>query len=282
MALDDLGTHVNPMVPQSPSAPAIMDLDGLSASSLNSDFLPAVKVSVFREATVQVVGSFVGTLTFQGSLDGTSWYSVPAVPIAGGSLVTAVTVPGMWIVPLAFKWLWIRRTAYTSGIATGQIRVSTLPLPIDALVTTLGVTLSAGTAAIGSLVAGTAAIGAVGPSVPATPYIRNSTASTNGALVLTGTSGLQALYATNIGATPAYVKLYNKATAPVVGIDVPTIIVPVPAAVSGFPGMAQVTPGFSGYRFALGLGIAITGAAEDNDTTDVAAGQVKVHLSRTV
>jgi hypothetical protein len=120
------------------------------------------------------------------------------------------------------------------------------------------------------------------PAVPATPYFVNSAATTNGALVLTGTSGLQALYATNIGATAAFVKLYNKATAPTVGTDVPEMIIPVPAAVSGVPGVAQISPGFNGYRFALGLGIAITGGVADSDTTAVAAGQVKVKLSRTV
>jgi hypothetical protein len=120
------------------------------------------------------------------------------------------------------------------------------------------------------------------PAVPATPLIINSAATTNGQLVLTGSSGLQAFYATNIGATAAFVKLYNKATAPTVGTDVPAMIIPVPAAVAGVPGVAQITPGFQGYRFALGLGLAITGAVADNDTTAVAAGQVKVILSRTV
>jgi hypothetical protein len=120
------------------------------------------------------------------------------------------------------------------------------------------------------------------PAVPATPLTINSAATTNGQLVLTGSSGLQAFYATNIGATAAFVKLYNKATAPTVGTDVPAMIIPVPAAVAGVPGVAQITPGFQGYRFALGLGLAITGAVADNDTTAVAAGQVKVILSRTV
>ena len=121
----------------------------------------------------------------------------------------------------------------------------------------------------------------VAPAVPTTSYILNSAATTNGALILTSTSGLQALRASNTGATAAFIKLYNKATAPTVGTDVPTMIIPVPAAVSGVPGTVEVSPGFSGYRFALGLGIAITGAAADNDTTAIAAGQVKVHLSRT-
>jgi hypothetical protein len=133
----------------------------------------------------------------------------------------------------------------------------------------------------GTVTAVTSVTTAGTPAAPATPLIINSAATTNGALVLTGTSGLQAFYATNIGATAAFVKLYNKATAPTVGTDVPAMIIPVPAAVAGVPGVAQISPGFNGYRFALGLGIAITGAVADNDTTAVAAGQVKVILSRT-
>jgi hypothetical protein len=146
----------------------------------------------------------------------------------------------------------------------------------------IGARLVAGTASIGtvSLAANTPVIAA--PAVPATPYILSSLASTNGALILTGTSGLQAFYATNTGAAAAYVKLYNKATAPTVGTDVPTMIIPVPAAVAGVPGVAALPIGFSGFRFALGLGIAITGGAADSDTTAVLANQVKVHLSRTV
>jgi hypothetical protein len=120
------------------------------------------------------------------------------------------------------------------------------------------------------------------PLAPATPYFVNSLATTNGALILAGTSGLQAFYATNTGAAAAFVKLYNKATAPTVGTDVPEMIIPVPAAVAGVPGAVELTPGFNAYRFALGLGIAITGGAADADTTAVAAGQVKVKLSRTV
>jgi|694.fasta_scaffold07722_11 hypothetical protein len=120
------------------------------------------------------------------------------------------------------------------------------------------------------------------PLAPATPYILNSLASTNIALILTGSSGLQAFYATNIGATPAFVKLYNKATAPVLASDVPAMVITVPAAVAGVPGAVEITPGFNGYRFALGLGIAITGGVADTDATAVAAGQVKVMLSRTV
>jgi hypothetical protein len=114
------------------------------------------------------------------------------------------------------------------------------------------------------------------PAVPATPYFLNSAAGTNSSLVLTGTSGLQAFFASNTGASDAFVKLYNKAIAPTVGTDVPEMVIKVPAG-----GQVELTPGFNGYRFPLGLGLGITGLAADTDTTAVAAGQVKVKLSRT-
>jgi hypothetical protein len=115
------------------------------------------------------------------------------------------------------------------------------------------------------------------PAVPDTPYFVNSAASTNGALIATGTSGLQSFFASNTGASDAFVKLYNKATAPTVGTDVPEMVIRVLAGSN-----IELTPGLQGYRFPLGLGIAITGLAADTDTTAVAAGQVKVKLSRTV
>lgn len=138
-----------------------------------------------------------------------------------------------------------------------------------------------GTVPISGSVTATVTAGTVNPVVPATPYILNSLATTNEVLILTGTSGLQAFYATNTGATVAFVKLYSKATAPT-SSDVPAMILPVPAAVAGVAGVCTLPIGFSGFRFALGLGIRITGAVADNDTTAVAAGQVKVMLSRTV
>lgn len=139
-----------------------------------------------------------------------------------------------------------------------------------------------GTQPVSGTVTATVTAGTVNPVVPATPYFVNSAATTNGALIITGTSGLQAFYATNEGASVAYVKLYNKATAPTVGTDTPEMIIPVPAAAGGVPGVAMLPIGFSGFRFALGLGIAITRNAVFSDTTAVGANEVKVKLSRTI
>jgi hypothetical protein len=178
----------------------------------------------------------------------------------------------------------IKRTCMRLSFVRGNVykrqRVEVQARPAGDISAAAPTVIQGGTLTTVSTVAAVTSAGT--PLAPATPFILNSAASTNGALILTGSSGLHAFFATNIGATVAFVKLYNKATAPTVGTDVPAMVITVPAAVGGVPGSVEITPGFSGYRFALGLGIAITGAVADADTTAVAAGQVKVILSRTV
>lgn len=167
------------------------------------------------------------------------------------------------------------RLSYVRVFDYDRQRVEMLPRPSGDVSSGAPVVLQGGTTAVSAVTtAGT-------PAAPATPLIINSAATTNGQLVLTGTSGLQGLFASNTGAGAAYVKLYNKATSPTVGTDTPAMLIPVPAAVAGVPGVVEITPGFNGYRFGLGLGLAITGGAADSDTTAVLAGQVKVILSRT-
>lgn len=223
--------------------------------------------------------------TFEGSLEAsgdTNWFGIQAIRTNANTIETATgnlsaqPVYGWEMSVNALKRVRVRATARTSGTQAWRFvqgTYATEPIP--------GAQIS-GTQPVSGTVTATVTAGTVNPVVPATPYFVNSAANTNGALILTGTSGLQAFYATNEGASVAYVKLYNKATAPTVGTDVPEMTIPVPAAASGVPGVATIPMGFHGFRFALGLGIAITGAAIHTDTTAVAAGQVKVKLSRTV
>lgn len=106
----------------------------------------------------------------------------------------------------------------------------------------------------------------------ATNYRVLSLNTTNGALIKGFPALVQGITIHNTG-TIAFVKLYNKATAPTVGTDTPLMTIPVAATtgsvVISFP---------AGVTFGTGLGIAITGAIGDSDTTAVAANQVTVNL----
>lgn len=246
----------------------------VAGGTVAGDVSRASNIMAFCSGTFSTVNC-----TFEGSLEttgDTNWFTIQAVRSNANTIETATgnlsaQPTYAWEMSVnALKRVRVRATARTSGTQSWRFvqgTYATEPIP-------------AAQASATQPVSGTVTA-TVSPPAPATPYILNSAASENAALILTGTSGLQAFYATNTGATVAFVKLYNKATAPA-STDIPAMILPVPAAVSGVAGVCTLPIGFSGFRFALGLGIRITGAVADNDTTAVAAGQVKVMLSRTV
>jgi hypothetical protein len=102
-------------------------------------------------------------------------------------------------------------------------------------------------------------------------YTLNSAATTNGALISPGGTKLKSFITSNAGAAAAFVKLYNRSTAPVVGTTVPVIVIPIPAS-----SVISLAIGADGIQFPSGLGIAVTNLVDDTDTTAVAASQVKV------
>lgn len=253
----------------------------VAGGTVEGDVSRASNIMAFCTGTFSTVN-----VTFEGSLEATgdtNWFGVQAVrtnantiELATGNL-SAQPAYGWELSVNALKRVRVRCTARTSGTQSWRFVLGTYatePIPAAQV---------SETQPVSGTVTATVTAGTVNPVVPATPYFLNSAASTNGALIIAGTSGLQAFYATNEGASVAYVKLYNKATAPTVGTDVPEMTIPIPAAVGGVPGVSPPLPfGFSGFRFALGLGIAITRNAVFSDTTAVGAGEVKVKLSRTV
>ena len=94
-------------------------------------------------------------------------------------------------------------------------------------------------------------------------------ATTNGTSLKTTAGSVYNLNYTNIGATPVYLKLYNKASAPIVGTDIP--IATIPVAANSF---ISYEMGRLGLRFSLGIACAITGAIASNDTTAIGAGSL--------
>jgi hypothetical protein len=108
----------------------------------------------------------------------------------------------------------------------------------------------------------------------ATPYQLISAASTN-ATSLKGSAGT--IYGiqvyNNSTTTNAYLKIYNKASAPTVGTDTPikTIMIP-------FGGGSNVPIPDVGIALGTGIAFAITGGMAVSDTTAVAVTQVAVNI----
>lgn len=93
-----------------------------------------------------------------------------------------------------------------------------------------------------------------------------SAASTNATVVKGSAGSLYGVIATNTTATIYYLKFYNKATSPTVGTDTPVITIPL---LAGQTVQAQFP---TGIAFATGIGLALTGAGADNDSTNAATG----------
>ena len=247
----------------------------VAGGTVTGDVSRASNIMAFCTGTFSTVNC-----TFEGSLEATgdtNWFGLQAVRTNANTIekatgnLSAQPIYGWELSVNALRRVRVRCTARTSGTQSWRLvqgTYATEPIPAAQVSATQPVS--------GTVTA------TVTPPAPATPYFLNSAATTNGALILTGTSSVHSLWATNEGASVAYLKLYNKATAPTVGTDIPEMTIPIPAAVSGVPGVANPNMGFIPFRFALGLGIAITRNAIHTDTTAIGAGEVKVKLSRAV
>lgn len=101
------------------------------------------------------------------------------------------------------------------------------------------------------------------------PYHLVSAATTNATSVTSKTGYAKVVQAINNGTGWAYVKIFDKATAPTVGTDTPILTLGLP------PGGGTLSGDF---YVSKGVALAITGAAADNDTTAVSAAQVVVNI----
>jgi hypothetical protein len=103
---------------------------------------------------------------------------------------------------------------------------------------------------------------------------RISTANNNSALVKEGLSELVGVIGSNVNAAARFLKLYDKATAPTVGTDVPRLVIPLVAANSPIHLDFSNAP----IEFGLGIGLGIVTGSADSDNTPTAAGEQVVTL----
>lgn len=109
-----------------------------------------------------------------------------------------------------------------------------------------------------------------------TPYKLNSAATTNATSLKASAGVVGMCVVTNINAAVRYLKLFNKASAPTVGTDVPVQVYTIPGSTTG-GGVAVPLPPH-GLAFSTGIAFAITAGAADSDTTAVALNEIIVNL----
>jgi hypothetical protein len=95
-----------------------------TAGALNADLVNVdLNTAGYKLISVTVSGTWVGTISFQGSTNNTSWNPIavnsPDVP---GAYFTTATTNGHFNIPTTgFRYIRARMTAYTSGTASGVV-----------------------------------------------------------------------------------------------------------------------------------------------------------------
>lgn len=79
----------------------------------------------------------------------------------------------------------------------------------------------------------------------------------------------------NINAAPVYLKIYDKATAPTVGTDVPVLVVLIPGNVAG-SGANVTLP--KGIYLVNGLGMGLVAGLTDSSTTATSANEQVINI----
>ena len=108
-------------------APTYKEVGSLSAGSLNADLVTSTDVSGYSTFVLQVAGTWVGTLTLQGSNDNANFVSVYGVWISNTQPVLTMTSNGIMTGSCNFRYFRVRMTAYTSGSATGTLELKSMP-----------------------------------------------------------------------------------------------------------------------------------------------------------
>lgn len=234
------------------SNPLPVNQSGVSATGSLGVLNAAIALSLNGASgwAVDLRGTFVATVTFQGTIDGTNWFTIAILP-AGATVsvatVTTATAPGQWWGNAnGLQQVRAIATAYTSGSVTVVLRAMQATGVVTALVsgaTSIPVAGVAGSAAIGDVgiqyrASATGAGTVTNINCPATPAVQT----------IKGSAGrLMGLYLVNTNATIRYLKVFN-IVSPTLASSSATLRIPLP----------QNQPVYFNFEGGTGFATAIT------------------------
>lgn len=103
------------------------DVDTLQSAAAATGNGTSMDVKGMGLVSIEITGTFVGTVTFEGTIDDASWFALGLKTAADGAAVTSAAAPGAWKLPSdgpTLSQIRARVSAYTSGAITVKGRKS--------------------------------------------------------------------------------------------------------------------------------------------------------------
>lgn len=242
------------------TAAAGKTVSGAALSALSA--LASIDTNGMSSVGVNVSGSFNGTVSFEGTVDGTHWVTLNGVPVGAGvgtGQVNAAPYPLSVVLPCSgLTKVRARMTDYTNGTANVTFHaVDGSNVSFVALLGSPLLSLSGGGSLVGDVglqyrsnyAAGAAQICDI-----------HSQASAGAFVVKEGAGKLVGWQLTNLASTPRFVKLYNTSN-PSIGFSYAQFEIAIPA------GKSVDMPLGVGIGFSSAIYYSISAAAGLNDAT---------------
>lgn len=226
----------------------------------------AMDTANMASVAIAFTGTFSATPAFEVSVDNVNWFPIRAMRLSTGLLYAslALTTADAWVCDVsAFAYFRVRLSAFVSGACTVTMEGSQKAVGYQVSDVT---PLSAGSAVIGYAALTT-------KTTAGTSYHSLLSAASNNATLIKAAAGLlYKFHVTNNSASWRYLKVYNKATAPIPGTDSPVLTF-------GLAPNDNLTfnLGDIGLTMATGIGIAVTGAPALLDNTAIGANEVIIN-----
>lgn len=230
----------------------------------------------FNGAVFAWWGTFTGVgLAFEASYDGAqaTWINAAAVSVAGSSAVSSLTglsTPNAYeIYAPGAKHLRVRCTALTTGpmlVAVTPHVFAADPAPVLGASPVLAAISSSGSVLIGEV---SNVPRATSGGLSSVGKLLSYLATTNANSLKASAGRLYKVRGYNAAATVKYLKLYNKASAPIVGTDTPVVTLPLKASDIFDIDLIPI-----GEYFSTGIAYAITTGAPDADTGALTANDI--------
>lgn len=237
---------------QTTAIDTLTPVGGPSFSATSAAVLFSLDTTGYDTIHIQVMAAGTGcTIVYEGSNDNINWITESGSTTNGSvpSAATSSTSTGAFVFPNFMQFFRARVSIYGSATITVIVVLRATPPPNSIVSAAFSPSPGSNTVNKTRLMAGS---------------------SLNAVLLKTGSGRIYNIITASGVATARYLKIYDTSATPNVGTDIPSLTITIPGSSIG--GQPTMFDSVVGICFTHGIGLSMTAAFADTDTTGTSIG----------